>query len=300
MINTLDSANSMGFSPQKPYKPRKLRIPFKKKGSRRRPVTCIVGLKSSNGIALISDRRVTTTTDSEARDRTKLFTVWHDHLALAGSGFTFLTDYFKEDIDKIEKVNSFSEMAKRLEDIAGKLYQRYSSRLKKEGYNYDFEVLFIGLEEITKGQPRMRFFERNGISEEINDFKLLGSGAPYALPFVKTIYNENLSTNQLWRTGYYAISTVINLELDTGVGGLPDVIVLEENKSPHFLKDEDMYEGGYAIDAFDNNWPDLNKWLIPKIALNTDDMTTLENQYGYDDESFKELVKTTRKKIHLK
>jgi len=254
-------------------------------------LTCIVGLKSEDGVVLVSDRRVST--DLDVRDRKKIFTV-SNQFAVAGSGYDFLIDYFIEGMNKIEKVKNFSEMVIKLEDVTAKLYRRYSKRLRKEGFYFPFQALFIGLNELTSGQPRMRLFEGNGVSEEVDDFQLIGSGAPYALPFVKIIYDEKFLINQLSRIGYYAISTIINLELDTGVGGEPDIIILKKDGVPRFLDKEDLMEGGYLTDAHYTDWQDLNKDIISKIALHTDDMNVLQFYFS-EEEPFRELVEKTWK-----
>lgn len=279
--------------PPKPLKPRKPRIPFKRKYPRRRPLTCIVGLKSKDGVVLVSDRRVTT--DLDVRDKQKIFLVFNK-FAIAGSGHTFLIDYFIEDMNKIENVKNFSEMVIKLEDVTSKLHRRYSKRLKMEGFYFPLQALLIGLSEHTSGQPRMRHFEGNGVSEEVDDFQVIGSGAPYALPFVKIIYDEKYSINQLSRIGYYAISTIINLELGTGVGGEPDVIILKKDGVPRFLEDEDLMEGGYLPDAHWSDWLNMNKAIISKIALQTSDMGVLQRSYFSEEEPFRELVEKTLKK----
>ena len=255
-------------------------------------MTCIVGLKSKDGVVLVSDRRVST--DLDVRDKTKIFTVFNQ-FAVAGSGSAFLIDYFIEDMNKIENVKNFSEMVIKLEDVTAKLYNRYSKRLEKEGLYYSFEALLIGLNELTHGPTRMRHFEGNGHSDEIDDFQLIGSGAPYALPFVKIIYDEKYSINQLSRIGYYAISTIINLELDTGVGGEPDVIILKKDGVPRFVNDEDLMEGGYLPDAHYTEWQYMNKDIISKIALHTRDMGVLQSSYFSEEEPFRELVEKTLK-----
>jgi len=257
--------------------------------SSRITLTCIVGLKAKDGVVLVSDRRVST--DLDVRDRRKIFIVYNQ-FAVAGSGHDFLMDYFLEGMNKIENVKDFSEMVIKLEDVTAKLYRRYSKRLGMEGFYFPFQALLIGLNEITSGPPRMRLFEGNGVSEEIDDFQLIGSGAQYALPFVKIIYDEKYSINQLSRIGYYAISTIINLELDTGVGGEPDVIILKKDSVPRFLDDEDLIEGGYLPDAHYSDWADINTNIISKIALRSRDMGLLNMSYFYEDkeEQFKELL----------
>lgn len=261
-------------------------------------MTCIVGLKSKDGAVLVSDRRVST--DMDVRDRRKIFTV-SNHFAIAGSGYDFLIDYFLEGMNKIANVKNFSEMVIKLEDVMAKLYRRYSKRLGMEGFSFPFQALLIGLNEITSGQPRMRLFEGNGVSEEVDDFQLIGSGAPYALPFVKIIYDEKFSINQLSRIGYYAISTIINLELDTGVGGEPDVIILQKDSVPRFLDEKDLMEGGYLPDAHYTNWAIMNTNIISKIALRTDDMDLLDMSYLREDkeEQFKELLEQMLARLNI-
>ncbi|MCK4953438.1 hypothetical protein KAS14_06620 [Candidatus Bathyarchaeota archaeon] len=80
-----DSGNFRDLLLPKPFKHPKTHIPPKRKRLRRKPLTCIVSLKSKDRVVLISDRCVTT--DLDVRDRKKILTVWKNRFAVAGSGY---------------------------------------------------------------------------------------------------------------------------------------------------------------------------------------------------------------------
>jgi 20S proteasome alpha/beta subunit len=202
---------------------------------RNKLLTCAIGGICATGAVIISDKRILRN-DYEAANESKIQPIG-ENMILVGSGTTALLDKLAELIkhSKIADATDFQTAVNMVEDLVFDLRKRYEPRIGKE---YDFEALVMGLKDFNKGEPYLRWISKDGISEEVKTFSIIGHGAPYVTPIFKLLYDNMLTANELGVLGYLAISSIICLGLDQSVGcdmlG-PDVVVMRVDEKPAFL-----------------------------------------------------------------
>lgn len=214
---------------------------------------------------MVADKRVLN--GLEAEEMEKMF-ILPNGAVVGAAGGKFLMDDF---LPQVKKVNAkdFDDLISKAEDIVRRLYKRYRPRF---GYDWpSFGVLVMGLDKLSSGAPRIRLIEERGVSEEVESFQIVGHGAAYAQPFVRLIHEPEMTTVAMARGAFFAISMIESLELDESVGGLPDVIAIENGKAPKNVEFWQMAKTGLdnLIQSKEVNWIWLMKWLTQKAALDT-------------------------------
>lgn len=260
---------------------------------RRKPVTCIIAQKSRNGAVMVADRRALR--GYEAREQDKI-EVLPSGMVVGISGAGFLADKLLAKLRKLPKRRDFDSALPPIEDIVGTLYKRYRPRF---GYsNWEgVSALVMARDRFHSGNPRVAFVMQEGVSEEVNDFEIIGHGAPYATPFIKMLYSNDAGLEQMWRGAFYSISLIEGLELDESVGGLPSVVVLPRGSQPHIMTDEDLEktEDSNVFDAHLNEWKYYTEWLVRKIAFKTWavdrlHLSILDSEYHEPKDAFEKMV----------
>jgi 20S proteasome alpha/beta subunit len=172
----------------------------------------------------------------EASNTSKFHILW-DRVAIAGAGTSVLLDKFAEGIrdSQIPSTPDFEKIVQTIEDVVRTIHDRYEERL---GLDYQLEALITGLDKFDKGDPYLRVVHSVGVTEHIENFAIIGHGAPYVAPFYRLFYDPMLTVNELAVLGYFAVSTIIWLGLDQSVGMNqlgPECVVLRANEQPLFL-----------------------------------------------------------------
>lgn len=98
-------------------------------------------------------------------------------------------------------------------------------------------VLLAGLENITYGKAKLYYIHGEGYGEHI-DFVCTGQGGPYALSIAKFLLDEDENVEENARRIAYIISWIAE-DVDTAVGGIPDVPIIKDRKEP---KEEEIVE----------------------------------------------------------
>lgn len=114
------------------------------------------------------------------------------------------------------------------------LTQRYRGHV---GQKSPVGVLLAGLENITYGKAKLYYIHGEGYGEHI-DFVCTGHGGPYALSIAKFLLDEDENVEENARRIAYIISWIAE-DVDTAVGGIPDVPIIKDRKEP---KEEEIVE----------------------------------------------------------
>lgn len=209
----------------------------------KKPVTCIIGMKCVDGVVIAGDRRVLR--GAEYSEEPKIFEPFPDFV-VGASGVSGLMDKF------LYEMNVFlrSEEAKgidwrgflyALEDLAFGLFKRYSERLavdeQIEVGAYYFDVLF-GCKPIIN-EAKLYHLYRNGFSQEIKRFDIIGHGQPHALPFVKPLYNEKRTMSEMVKISAFTLKLIDEAKIDLSVGGEPQIFIIpNEGKAKELSREE--------------------------------------------------------------
>ena len=211
--------------------------------------TVICGVKCSDGVLIVADRRVTRGLEFE--EEKKIFQPFTG-VVVGATGLTGITDKFLREVQieaRIRRVQNLDEAIEVIEDVVGRLQQRYAKRLfrEKEAEKGLIEILVGGLEYLTHGNAQLYHVLPEGYAEAIKRYLIIGHGESYAQTLMKALYRENAKIENMLRVAIFPIVYIEELGLDTSVGGLPQVYVVkhvEQNQEGGLkeLSDEEVQE----------------------------------------------------------
>lgn len=192
--------------------------------------TLIIGARCKDGIVLSADRRVMRGT--EYKEEKKLFEFHGVITAIAG--LTGIRDKFIElssrTLAEIRVVN-ISEVIYGIEDTIKSLYERYKGRVPAG--EEAIQALVAGLEGLRGGKGKLYHVGGGGFSEEV-DFVCVGHGSPYATALAKFLYAPELTVDKFSKIAIFLSTWVENV--DATVGGIPDVVLITDDKGITYLK----------------------------------------------------------------
>lgn len=227
-------------------------------------MTCIIGAKCTDGCIIVSDTREMR--EYEARDESKI-RVPRNKSVIAGAGVASILDRLTESIP----ISDFRSVVKTIEDNICALRFRYESRFDK----FEFAAIFMGLQEFDRGDPYICVINDRGASIDINNFEVIGHGAPYTKVFFKMFYDKMMNVNELAVLGYFCIKWLGLSGLDQSVGTGPtgpDVVVLKANEEPKFLDPSHFIAADTSLQSLRFRYKLVRSiWNeIPKVFENID------------------------------
>jgi hypothetical protein len=237
-------------------------------------LTCIIGGKCRDGVALVADRKITDEATNQVEYKEKLFIFEKDlfyyPIVIGSSGTIGLFEKFKrEAIEHLEKINPPSFDPKGFNrhsfdtSVSGTIYPYastsnsgrqvylypYLERLediirehKNRHFGKGFDVLFAA--QIKYSGAVLSYIAEDGLSEDVDRHKAIGSGEIAANVFLKSV-NPNLMTmDQFGRLGFFVIKYIEEQGIDNnvGVGRLQPQIYFIPNEG-HLLQAENNYLG---------------------------------------------------------
>ncbi|MFY9964789.1 MAG: hypothetical protein WBL44_11190 [Nitrososphaeraceae archaeon] len=237
-------------------------------------MTCIIGGICSDGIALIADKKVVDRDTEMVEFKEKLFIFQQESfyypIVVGSSGTIALYEKFKRAaIEEIKKINpvqppfDYRNFDSGNFDVSGRLYfynensedkrvvlYPYLKKLedlirgfKKDYANLGFDVLFAAQ---VQNRAILFYIHRDGLSEDVHDFKVIGSGESFANVFLKSLYqkNKNIVMRQLAQAGFFIIKYIEESGLNDGVGVGKDrpQIYFVPNEGPLSQADNDFLE----------------------------------------------------------
>lgn len=199
-------------------------------------MTLIIGFRSRNGVSLGSDKKILREFEVEYSPKYFIF----GRVVFIAQGLIGIVDDFyyilKGELERRRGVDTLYELKIVAEDIIMELTRRYEERV---GQRSPIGVLLAGLENITYGQAKLYYIHGEGYGEYV-DFVCTGHGGPYALPIAKFLLNEDEDVEENARRIAYIISWIAE-DVDTAVGGIPDVLIIKDRKEPE-EKEEEIVE----------------------------------------------------------
>jgi len=196
-------------------------------------MTLIIGFRSGNGVALGSDRKLLRGMEVEYSPKYFIF----KPVVFVAEGLTGIVDDFyyilKSELGRRRGVDTLYELKIVAEDIIMELTQRYGERV---GQKSPVGVLLAGLENITYGKAKLYYIHGEGYGEHV-DFVCTGHGGPYALSIAKFLLDEDENVEENARRIAYIISWIAE-DVDTAVGGIPDVLIIKDRKEPKEEEEE--------------------------------------------------------------
>lgn len=248
-------------------------------------MTCIIGGKCTDGVALVADRKIIYG-NGNVRSKEKIFKDYHPYV-IAASGETISFDNFRKEALELAQ-NSRGMFNERAEfrplqfdsSVFSGVAQLYSSsttypvihhpryleglkqiaRKKKDDVKqnkdrYRFDVLVAS--QTNEGLARLSYIDDNGALNDIFDpYIIIGSdsAAMYGSVFIKSLYKQNIKTNDFAKLAYFTIKYIDRFKLDDTIGledGRPVVFIIP-NKG----------DVGRASDSLMDGWEsDTNKML---------------------------------------
>jgi 20S proteasome alpha/beta subunit len=209
-------------------------------------LTIILGARCKDGVLIAADRRVVRGTEYEEEE--KIFTPVEGVVA-AASGLTGIMDKFLKAVEAgatAARVQSLDEVISGIEDVAAGLRDRYEKRLEEEGKGF-LEVLVGGLRNLSTGEAELYHVLPQGYTEKVKRYLVIGHGEPYAKPFVKALYRDDIVCEEMVRISIFAILVIERLELNSTVGGKPQIYTITDNQKPIQLDVEPNIRGVYEI-----------------------------------------------------
>jgi len=190
-------------------------------------MTLIIGFRSKDGVAVGSDRKLLRGMEVEYSPKYFIF----EPVVFVAEGLTGIVDDFyyllRGELERMRGVETLYELKIIAEDIIMELSERYGARV---GRRAPVGVLLAGLENITYGKARLYYIHGEGYGEHV-DFVCTGHGGPYALSLAKFLLDDKAGIEENAKRIAYTILWVAE-DVDTTVGGLPDVLIIKDRKEP--------------------------------------------------------------------
>lgn len=204
------------------------------KRRRPNPVTCIIGMKCADGVVIAGDQRVLR--GAEYSDEPKILQPFQNFV-VGASGISGLMDKFLYETNTFLTSDEGKGIDWRgflyyLEDLAFALFDRYGKRLEVDEQvevgAYHFDVLFGCKPYVT--EAKLYHLYRNGFSQEVKRFDIIGHGQPHALPFIKTLYNEKRTMSEMAKIAAFTLTLIDEAKIDLSVGGFPQIYIIPNEK----------------------------------------------------------------------
>jgi len=195
-------------------------------------MTCIIGIKCVDGVVLAGDKRILRGT--EFSDEPKIITPFINYL-VGASGLSGIMDKFLYEMNLFLRAPREEGLDWRMflfgiEDIALNLYRRYENRLDIAGSAeigaYYFDVLMAY--KPYENSAVLSHMYGTGFSTEVKTFDVIGHGRPSALPFIKSLYNENRSMYEMSKVVAFTLMLIDEAKIDLSVGGFPQIFNLPD------------------------------------------------------------------------
>lgn len=209
-------------------------------------MTLIIGARCIDGVILAGDRRVLRGTEySEEKKIIQPF----KNFVVGASGISGLMDKFLNEMNLYlnsphDNQLTWREFSYFLEDLATNLFERYNSRLERlqeaEVGGFAFDTLF-GFKEYSDHASLYHMYG-NGFSAEVKKFDIIGHGQPHALPFLKTLYRQNITMEEMIKLCVFILKLIDEEKIDLSVGGKPQIYKIPDIGDTIELSEDEIEE----------------------------------------------------------
>lgn len=193
-------------------------------------MTYILGSVCSDGVVLVSDRKITLDSGAAHEYENKLFSdiQW---MVVGSSGTFGLFEKFRDKLSAYLVTPAYKRdiiaLTTQIENITRELNTSYREVLGGQV----FDVL-LGIKP-TAGAI-LRYIHPRGFAEGVRRYKVIGHGEPYGSFFLKRWWRENMKMLDVAELGFFIIKYIEEFELDNTVdigNGRPQVWFIP-NKPP--------------------------------------------------------------------
>lgn len=257
-------------------------------------MTVVIGIMCEDGIVIACDSQVEFNRGAPVKrlNANKIYRLKGD-IAIAGAGMiSFIQkaiDGIKAQYDKLVEKGGLSieTLVNGTEDIAGaemvmaSIHKRYD--IERVEYLYgpgaekgvevvDMFLMMGGIEKEKEGlKKHLYLLHKDGVSEPVDDYATIGSGAAYAEYLLGKYYTPDIAIEVGKKLAVYVIKEVENM--DPNVGGAVKVVALDEKGYNELDEDETfaIYEKIRGRDEV------INELRILSLAdkLKTEELKTL-------------------------
>jgi 20S proteasome alpha/beta subunit len=205
-------------------------------------MTFILGAKCTDGVVLVTDRKITLLTKDGLRFdyRKKLFAELR-HVIFGSSGFTGNYELFRGRVKSHVRKNIVW-----IDDVIG-VFSDISYDLNKR-YNFHENLVFDVLIRIAypDTDSTLTHIDSNGTPETVETYKAIGAGAKYAKAYLDKNWNKQMTMIEVAELGYFIIRCIEKFRLEESVGldgDHPQVWFIpnrfEENEQHSVTKNDD-------------------------------------------------------------
>lgn len=233
----------------------------------------------------------------------KIFLIHQGEIALAYSGKKLVFERFKRRIRgnrNITKAKKLHSAVETMEDVISGIRQEY---LDKKAYDSDeqlLEVLVCGLDGLKRGKPELYKLSQRGRSElvdrESEQYYLTGHGCDIAESLLRLFYSPNASKSEIVDIIAYVV--LETGKVDSTVGGDPYLVVVEPDRKPELLTNEEIRRISEKVDLTRNAVRVFFSKLFTRSQAFTETVAKLmsdDMSYSVFEEQFvKELGGVTR------
>lgn len=194
-------------------------------------MTYILGSMCSDGVVLVSDRKVTLEQGATSEYEDKLFL--NDPWTVVGSsGVSGLFEKFRENlamyIASPGRESTVPALTAQIEVLTRELNEKYKDVLR--GQNFD---VLLGIK--TTANSELRYVYPFGFAEGVRKCKAIGHGEPYGSFFLKHWWKPSMTMLDVAELGYFIIEYIQEFGLDNTVGigdDFPQIWLIPHKQAP--------------------------------------------------------------------
>lgn len=233
-------------------------------------MTCIIGARGKDGVVIVSDRRIARGNEIYDEDKIHIFWEGNPIVAIGFAGYTGIRDKFCPAVSAgmaQARVGSLAEVINGVENTISTLNERYSPRIGKGGL---MSAFVAGLAGLNSGKAEIHHLYEEGYAEQVHSFDCIGSAGAHAASFLKLVFDENMSLEDLVGVGGFIITLIEGMGIDRNVGGGVDAIKIMDEGGIEQVENSEMLkllEGVSADDAFKSVSSLFKKVVSSKLTL---------------------------------
>jgi 20S proteasome alpha/beta subunit len=181
-------------------------------------LTYIAGMRCSDGVVLVGDRKVVSGDGTKASYENKL-TMDVSSIVVGYAGSDILSRRFRSQLVEFAKTIvgqaiGFEPFVEKIEDIVTRLNQRYRDKVASR-----IEVLIAA--KLAEPLVGLRYVHEAGVADEVASYKAIGSGEPFGDIFLKLHWQPGHPFPTMQKAaeiGHFIIKYIEKFQLDDTVG----------------------------------------------------------------------------------
>jgi 20S proteasome alpha/beta subunit len=182
-------------------------------------MTYILGCRCSEGVVLVADKKIINIEGgAESKYSNKLFSDL-ESLIIGYSGARRVFELFRNEIidyvtayrDAYHVHPTIAKLNTQITEISYKLNNRY----RHESFDL---IAGAPSQKNVDRRSHLDYFYPDGTMEPIDDYRAIGTGAPFGSIYLKQNWSEHMTMKQVAELGYFIIKYIERFHLDLAVG----------------------------------------------------------------------------------